>query len=152
MSEELELVRAVLAEGDHRVFELDGAGALAVSGVGARGDLEVEAHLRVSDQQIVVYAKRRSPVASDVRYAMSELFTRANWLLPVGNLDLDLDDGEIRAKVGLDFEGDALRPPVLRQMLRTAIALIDTFAPAIDRVAAGESDVRTILLELAGAD
>lgn len=148
----LESVRSVLAEGGRRVSELEGANALSVTGVGERGDLALEVYLREADEQVVVYARRAGRVPADARYAMSELFTRANWLLPVGNLDLDLDDGEIRAKVGLDFEGDTLRPPVLRQMLRSAIALIDTFAPAIDRVIAGESDVRTILLELAGTD
>lgn len=145
----LELARSVMAIGDHPVAEIEGEGILLVEGIGERGDLTVYAHAREDDDQLVVYSVRPDHASPDVRFTMAEFFTRSNWALAVGNFELDLDDGEMRFKVGIDAEGDELRPPMVRQMLRTVVAAMETFATGIDRVLAGETQIQQILLDLA---
>jgi hypothetical protein len=145
----LELVRMVLERGANPVAEIDGHSILVVEAVGQRGDLTVYVHAREDDDQLVVYAVHPDRASEDVRATMSEFFTRANWALAVGNFELDLDDGEMRFKVGIDAEGDKLRPSMVAQMLRTAIAALDTFTTGIARVLAGEQDTSQILSDLA---
>jgi hypothetical protein len=145
----LELARAVMTIGAHPVAEIDGEDILIVEGVGERDDLTVYAHAREDDDQLVVYAVWPGRAAPDVRPAMAEFFTRANWALAVGNFELDLDNGEMRFKVGIDAEGGELRAPLVQQMLRTVIAAMETFATGIDRVLAGETQAERILLDLA---
>lgn len=144
----LELARSVLERGDHSVAEIDGHSILVVEDVGEHGDLTVYVHAREEDQQLVVYSERPDRAVEDVRATVSEFFTRANWVLAVGNFELDLDDGEMRFKVGVDAEGSELGLRMVGQMVRTAIAAMDTFGPGIDRVLAGEQDTGRILISL----
>lgn len=147
----VELARSVMEEGEGPVAEIDGTTILVAEGIGERGNLTVFTHAREADEQLVVYAMRPDKAPVDRRSSVGEFFTRANFMLAVGNFELDLDDGEMRFKVSVDSEGVELHPRMVGQMLRTAIASMDLFSPGIDRVLAGDATPARILDDL-GAD
>lgn len=146
-----ELTRAVMESGSHPVAQIEDEDIFVVDNVGDAGQLTVYAHVLESLDQIAVYSIRPDRAPEQVRSTMAEFFTRANWRLAVGNFELDLADGEMRFKVGIDAEGGELGAPVVTHMLRTVVAAMDTFAPGIDRVLAGEVDTVAILDDLAAA-
>ena len=58
-----------------------------------------------SDAQLAVYCVCSLNVPPARRAAVMELVTRANYGLRLGCFELDLDDGEVRFRASLDFEG-----------------------------------------------
>lgn len=144
----LECARDVLTEGGWQVVEIDGADALEVDGIGAAGDLTLQVHALEHADQLAVYASLPERAEPGARAMVAELFARANWGLAVGSFEIDLDDGEMRFRTGADFEGDVLRPATVRQMVRNVIVTAELFRPAIERVAAGQTDTKAVLSEL----
>src|SRR5215212_5325423 len=53
--------------------------------------------------QAAAYVIRDEPVPPERREAVALLLTRANYGIYLGNFEMDLDDGEIRFKVSVDF-------------------------------------------------
>lgn len=158
----LTTVRSVLEQRPHRIVEvepvegqgLEGASVeghhiLAVDALGTHGDLSIQVHVLDHERQVVVYARRGPDTPSGVRPTMSEFVTRANRLLAVGSFDLDLDDGEVRFRVGVDVSDVELPPAIFAQMLRTVLGTMDAFAAGFDRVLSGDTDVPAILFDLA---
>ena len=45
----------------------------------------------------------------EMRVPMAEFLTRANYGLRIGNFEMDFEDGEVRYKSSVDFEGIELR-------------------------------------------
>jgi hypothetical protein len=63
--------------------------------------------------------------------AVAEFITRANYGLRIGNFELDFDDGEVRYKSSLDFEGLALTPELIRNTIYPAVQTIDRYLPGL---------------------
>jgi hypothetical protein len=145
------VTRTAMERGDTPIAEVEGAGILFAEHVGEL-DLTVFAHVREEERQLVVYARRPDLVDEARRASVSELFMRANTMIAIGDLELDHDDGEMRVKVSVDVEGDELRPAMVDRMLRNAVATMEVFSPAIDRIIAGDGTPASVLADLAAAD
>jgi hypothetical protein len=63
--------------------------------------------------------------------AAAELIHRANFGVLVGNVELDFDDGEVRAKSGLDVEGVELNDPACQGLVQVALDLTMMYLPAL---------------------
>ncbi len=68
-----------------------------------------------------------------MRPVAAELFTRANYGLPLGNFELDMDDGEIRFKTSLDYSGTTLELPIIASLVETAVGSLATYHTALVR-------------------
>jgi hypothetical protein len=101
---------------------------------GENGEWDAYVQAREADQQIVVYSECPISAPDDRRFETMTLITRANFGLSVGNFELDLDDGEIRYRTGLDVKEDRLSPPLLRQLVWNNIAATDKYLPALRQV------------------
>jgi hypothetical protein len=73
--------------------------------------------------------------AEEVRPAVAEFLTRANYGLYIGNFELDYADGEIRYKSSIDFEGVPLSVELIRNTLYPALQLMDRYLPGLMKVA-----------------
>jgi hypothetical protein len=91
------------------------------------------------DDTIVVYSQlpARVPVAG--RAAVAELITRINYGLPVGNFEMDFDDGEVRFRTSLDGEDIELRPTLVRHLLGANVSVTEQCLVAVEAVADGRS-------------
>ena len=119
--------------------------SLATSFEGEHGSFVAIVVVREEQQQIIFYAYAPELTAEPQRAAMMELVTRMNAGMMVGNFELDLDDGEVRFKVGVDAE--ALEEPraLVPAHLGTCLRTLDLYLPAIEAVQQGTMAPREAL-------
>jgi len=101
-----------------------------------------------AQEQFVFYALVPNKVPQDRRLPVCEALTRANWGLRIGNFELDFQDGEIRYKSSIDFEGELLTPALIRNAIYPAVATLDHYLPALIAVAYGGKDPAEAIAEV----
>ena len=82
--------------------------------------------------------------------AAAELLTRINYDLVIGNFEMDLGDGEIRYKTGLDVTGADLSLPLVQNAVYLNVLMMDTYLPAIMAVAYGDVSPLEALSRIGG--
>lgn len=117
---------------------------------GDHGNFIVAVGVREPEQQLVFYAYSPKEAPEDRRPAMMELVTRANHGMIIGNFELDLRDGEVRFKVGLDLEGVTDPRPLIEPHLSVCIMTLDQYLPAIDAVIEGSASPAEALAAIEG--
>ena len=84
-----------------------------------------------ADEQFVFYSVPPLGVPEDRRPAVTEFITRANFGLRIGTFELDLDDGEVRLRAGIDVEGDSLSAALVRQVVFASVTLMERYLPGL---------------------
>ncbi|MEO5899558.1 MAG: YbjN domain-containing protein [Ilumatobacteraceae bacterium] len=106
----------------------------------AAADVTWRCFVRVLDERIVlVYSQLPQRVLRVRRAAVIELITRLNYELPLGNLEMDLADGEVRFRTSIDIVAIALDQDGVRQLLHTNVTETGRLLPAIEAVADGRA-------------
>lgn len=103
---------------------------------GDHGQWECQLHLREEQRQLVFYSLCPVTVPAERRTALAEFITRANYGLVMGNLELDMADGEIRYKTSRDLGSDALAE-CLPPLLYANVMSLDYHLPGIKLVMDG---------------
>jgi len=109
------------------------------------GDWEVFCRIRSPYSQIVIYSIHPYATPEHTRGTMSELLTRANYGLVIGNFELDLEDGEVRFKTSLDFSGDRLSGALIAMLLQHNLEGFARYRPAVDAVMTGGTNLQLLL-------
>jgi hypothetical protein len=78
------------------------------------------------------------PCPSESIPAMVELVTRLNFVMPRGNLDLDIDDGDLRFRTYVDVKDDRLSSALVRNVLLGNLVAIEHLMPSLAATARGE--------------
>lgn len=99
--------------------------------VGNNGEVTCFAQVRVDLEQLIFYVVMPMRTPENLRLAVAEYITRANYGLRIGNFEMDFDDGEVRYKSSLDFEGVTLGPELIRNALYPAVQTMDRYLPGI---------------------
>ena len=86
---------------------------------------------------LVVYSVLPAVVPPERRTPLSEFLTRANYGLSLGNFEMDVADGEIRAKVALAVGDGPLDGAVVARVIRANGRLVEVFLPGIEAVIDG---------------
>lgn len=82
--------------------------------------------------QFIFYSVCPHGTPESKRVAMAELLTRINANRVLGNFELDFDDGEIRYKTSLDYEGIELTTAKwLENLVNVNVTMMKNFLPAI---------------------
>ena len=68
------------------------------------------------------------------RSAVAELLVRANYALNNGAIGMDMQDGEIRYKNGIDVRDGAISVAMINQMVDHGTAILDQYLPAVAAV------------------
>ncbi len=76
---------------------------------------------------------------------VAELCLRLNAGLPVGSFDFDLDETEVRFRIGFLFDGVEANPQIVRNALYTVVDSADRYLPLIAAVASGQADVESAM-------
>jgi hypothetical protein len=108
--------------------------ALRAGFAGKNGRFLCFAKWNDTDDQFTFYAVPELAIPKDKVSPAMEFITRANFGLPVGNFELDLDDGELRFRSGLDVEGATASVPLVRQVVYTALVTLDRYLPGLKAV------------------
>jgi hypothetical protein len=88
--------------------------------------------------QVLVYADMRLSVPREQRLDLAEWAARANRGLPVGNFEVDLDEGAVWFKTSIDVEGDALSFALFENLLAANFVTTDTYLGPLKRWLDGE--------------
>jgi len=131
-------VRRFLTE-DEWPFQELGDGALASGFTGENGSWRVSAHASADSGFLVLYSVLNDRVPESRRQAVSELLTRANYGLIVGNFELDLSDGEVRFKTSVDVKEtlESLTSALIEHLVYDNVLQVDRYYPAIMAVVHG---------------
>lgn len=98
---------------------------------GNNGEVTCFAQIRVDLEQFLFYVAMPMRVPADKRVAVAEFITRANYGLRIGNFEMDFDDGEVRYKSSVDFEGAVLTPTLIRNVMYPAVQTMDRYLPGV---------------------
>lgn len=71
----------------------------------SKGNYQCIIDIDEQDKVILVYTILGSLVTIDKRNRISQLLTKINYGLRIGNFEMDYDDGQIRYKTSIDYEG-----------------------------------------------
>lgn len=113
--------------------------------IGKNGEQRCVAQIRADLKQFLFYAIIPIRVPEELRLAMAEFITRANYGLRVGNLEMDFSDGEVRYKSSLDFEGEMLTTNWIKNAIYPAVQTLDRYLPGIMKVLyAGKTPLESI--------
>lgn len=83
-------------------------------------------------------------VAERMRPAVAEFIHRANYGLWIGNFEMDMDDGEVRYKSSLDFEGVPLSYELIRNAIFPAIQSMVCYLPGLAAVVEGRPPAEVV--------
>jgi hypothetical protein len=112
---------------------------------GRSGQWNVVVKVEAEPPQLIVYALLPLPAPEGLRSRVSEAVQRANWGLPHGNFELDLDDGELRFKTSAFLTGGAAVAEPLEGLLFTNTATVDRYLPAFSAVIVQGADPRAAI-------
>jgi hypothetical protein len=119
---------------------------------GKNGQLTCFAQIRVDLEQLIIYAVAPVKVPEETRVAIAEYITRANYGLRIGNLEMDFNDGEIRYKSSLDFEGETLTPQFIKMAIYPAVQTLDHYLPGLMTVIYGGKSPEEAVAEVEGGN
>lgn len=105
--------------------------------VGHNGEVTCFAQVRVDLEQFIFYVVMPVRAPANMRLAVAEYITRANYGLRIGNFEMDFDDGEVRYKSSLDFESVELTPGLIRNTIYPAVQTMDRYLPGVLSVVFG---------------
>lgn len=145
-----ELLSSYLDDDEWFPRRIEGKYAYSMSYSGKNGDLRCYAIVRVDLEEFLFYAVAPVKVPEEVRMAVAEYLTRANYGLRIGNFELDYADGEVRYKSSLDFEGHSLSPDLIRNAIYPAVHTMDRYLPGLLRVSFGGATPHEAIEEVEG--
>lgn len=117
---------------------------------GENGELACFAQVRVDLEQFLFYVVMPVRTPAEQRVSMAEFIARANYGLRIGNFELDFADGEVRYKAGIDFEGEALTPNLIRGVIYPAVQTMDRYLPGLLAVIYGGKTPEQAVAEIEG--
>jgi len=106
---------------------------------GKNGRVACYAQIRVDLEQFVFYVMAPAKAQENKRLSVAEFIARANYGLRIGNFELDFEDGEIRYKSSIDFEGVELKPELIKHAIYPAVQTMDRYLPGIMAVIYGNT-------------
>ncbi|UQA61754.1 tetratricopeptide repeat protein [Polyangium aurulentum] len=103
--------------------------------------------VRMSEEieRIVLYVFFRAKAKKARRADIAEFVMRANWDLGDGNFEMDLDTGEVRFKISLDYTGTLLSPLLVRNIILDAMDVTELYSGALEAVMSGKASPKDAL-------
>jgi hypothetical protein len=130
-------VRAYLGTRGWQYEEID-ASLLRTHFNGRNGSWRV--YVSCIDSLVVVYSILDEQIPAERRSAVSELFSRANFTISVGNFDLDFGSGEVRYRTSVEVgeTGESATPLLIGHLVELNVSTVDRHYPALLAVARGQ--------------
>ena len=116
--------------------------------VGHNGEVTCFAQVRPDLEQFIFYVVMPVRVPANMRVTVAEYITRTNYGLRIGNFEMDFDDGEVRYKSSLDFEGVELTTGLIRNAIYPAVQTMDRYLPGLLSVIFGGKSAEEAILAI----
>lgn len=113
---------------------------LSVAVEAPNGVIDVYAHAHSDKARLLIYLRPQG-LQIETRHlaAMAEFLTRANFGLPLGNFELDMNDGELNFKNSMDVSGGALTAAMVKTMILFGIESTNRYLPGMRAILRGEN-------------
>ncbi len=98
---------------------------------GQHGEWECYAKTQEESRVFIFYSIPTFQVPPDKLAEVAYYICQANYGLVMGNLEMDVTDGEIRYKTSIDVEGDSLSLEMVRNMVYANLNLMDCYLPGL---------------------
>jgi len=132
-----EAVRGWLTEQDFEYDSKDEEGAFVFRYKGGSGIWSCFVFCREDEEQILFYSVAPIAVAEGLRVDLAEFILRANLGAVLGCFEMNVDDGEVRYRTGLDITDTQLETTMLRNMVLANLLMMDTYLPGLLAVVHG---------------
>lgn len=86
---------------------------------------------REEEAQVLFYSVAPVAVAEASRVDVAEFILRSNYGAVLGGFEMDVDDGEVRYRTGLDVSDTKLDPIMFRNIVLMNLLMMDTYMPAL---------------------
>lgn len=86
---------------------------------------------REEEEQVVFYSVAPVAVAEERRVDVAEFILRANYGAVLGGFEMDVDDGEVRFRTGLDCSDTKLDPVMFRNIVLMNLLMMDSYMPGL---------------------
>jgi hypothetical protein len=87
------------------------------------------ARVREEHEQVMFYTIYPLRAPAERRTEVTEFVARVNYGLTLGNMEIDVNDGEVRYKTSADVSSAPFSLPLLRSLMQTCIATADRYYP-----------------------
>lgn len=91
------------------------------------GNFQCIADVKESSNIFIFYTIIGIIVPKNKRLVVCELLTRMNYGIIVGNFEMDMDDGEIRYKTSIDYEGSELIDKFIENIISANLSIVDNY-------------------------
>lgn len=112
---------------------------------GKNGVFRAIARIRPDIEQFMFYVVAPQKAETETRAEVMAFVTRVNYGLRIGNFEMDLEDGEVRYKSSIDFDGEPLTPNLMRNTIYPAIHTMDSYWPRLQLVLNGTTTAVTAI-------
>lgn len=146
--EAVEVVDQFFREAEINATRVDGEPAFRLTLGGKHGLMPAMAGLLLDRHQFITYVAAPSVCPADRRAATAEFVARANWGLPMGNFEIDMDDGSVRFKTSLDYEDVGLTLALVRNSFAPAAFTMDRYLEGLLAVMYGSKDPANIIEQI----
>lgn len=104
---------------------------------GEHGQLTVVVHCPGPQRVLLMYTDSNLYIPEQRRRDAAEFVARANCGLPLGNLELDMNDGGVRYKVSADFQHGEPTEELVMAMLIVGVNSYSRYLPGLTLIATG---------------
>ena len=91
------------------------------------GEIRLSTVIRQSPRVLITYIYHPISILKPSRQKASEFVTRSNYGLPLGNFELDMEDGELRFKLSIPFFKEAIPLELIRFSINTALSTLSYY-------------------------
>lgn len=106
---------------------------------------EALAEVRLDYERFIYYLNFADRAEPKWRGATMEFVTRANFDMITGNFELNLDSGLVRFKSSIDFTSSELSGRLVRNVITSAMDVVEHYAEALVSVLEGRKAVEVAL-------
>jgi hypothetical protein len=109
------------------------------------GKLDMFIHAHEDARRLLVYTRPQAILVRDeVLPALGEFLTRANYGLPLGNFELDMNDGELNFKNSVDVNGAELTSAMVKTLISFSLECVNHYLPGLHAVLDGTAPKQAI--------
>ncbi len=131
--------------------QLDDRPIFRMTFAGDNGQFVCYAQIVMDLEIFLFYAMAPIKVEEDKRLEVAEFLTRANYGMRIGNFEMDFNDGEVRYKSSLDFEGVLLSYDLIKHAIYPAVLTMDRYMPGLMSVIYGQRTPAEAIQDVEGS-
>jgi hypothetical protein len=107
--------------------------AVITFGYRSKGNYQCIIDIDEEDKIVIIYTILGSLVELEKRNRIAQLLTRINFGIRIGNFEMDYDDGQIRYKTSIDYDGvKDFDDSFLENLILSNLAKTDEYYQAIE--------------------